>query len=81
MRSRSWAVHDGLVSPEVVPASLNGLVLKREAGVNPGRSRHCDRGVRPQETTGVFALGRCGQALIRESGDLPLDELVVPRAR
>jgi iron complex transport system substrate-binding protein len=43
--------------------------LKSEAGENPARSRHCDRGAIPRDATGAEALGRLGRAVIRESGD------------
>jgi hypothetical protein len=60
----------------VIPSGAFRKGLKREAGGNPARSRHCDRGADPIHATGALALGRCGNALIRESGDLPrLDPL------
>ena len=52
-----------------------GRDVKREAGVNPARSRHCDKGVHCQ---GAFApvtepsgLGRRQRALSFQSGNLP----------
>jgi hypothetical protein len=50
---------------------------KREAGVNPARSRHCDRGANPRHATGELEgvdpsmrTGKVRGASIRESGDL-----------
>ena len=55
--------------------SGGGRNVKREAGANPARSRHCDKGVHCQ---GAFApvtepsgLGRRQRALSFESGNLP----------
>ena len=52
-----------------------GRNVKREAGADPARSRHCDKGVHCQ---GAFApvtepsgLGRRQRALIFQSGNLP----------
>ena len=55
--------------------SCRGRHVKREAGANPARSRHCDKGVHCQ---GAFApvtepsgLGRRQRALSFQSGNLP----------
>jgi len=45
-------------------------VRKGEPGANPGRPRHCERGISFQVPLG-FILGRRKEVVIRESGDLP----------
>lgn len=45
--------------------------VKREPGANPGRSRHCDKGVYLQNVTEALSLGRRRYALIFQPGDLP----------
>ena len=62
------------VRSAVQPLGGGGSV-KREAGVNPARSRHCDKGVHRQgalaPVTGPQGLGRRRWALIFQPGDLP----------
>ena len=69
-------IPDELNRKQQVPsAALRGGKGKREAGADPARSRHCDKGVHCQ---GAFApvtepsgLGRRQRALIFQSGNLP----------
>ena len=69
-------IPDELNRKQQVPsAALRGEKGKREAGADPARSRHCDKGVHCQ---GAFApvtepsgLGRRQRALIFQSGNLP----------
>lgn len=48
---------------------------KREAGVNPARSRHCDKGVRclgaQRRSLEALPLGRRQRAVSFQSGNLP----------
>ena len=67
---------------------------KREAGVNPARSRHCDKGVRclgaQRRSLEALPLGRRQRAVSFQSGNLPAvgtgasapdhEELVVPKS-
>ncbi len=69
-------IPDELNRKQQVPsAALRGGKGKREAGADPARSRHCDKGVHCQ---GAFApvtepsgLGRRQRALSFQSGNLP----------
>ncbi|KJS16484.1 MAG: hypothetical protein VR69_09020 [Peptococcaceae bacterium BRH_c4b] len=45
--------------------------VKREPGVNPGRSGHCKWGVAPNATGSLKAREGGGYAKSHESGDLP----------
>ncbi|EKF48815.1 hypothetical protein H17ap60334_08800 [Thermosipho africanus H17ap60334] len=46
--------------------------LKREAGENPARPRHCNRGRNPQYATGKYSWEGVESRMIRKPGDLPL---------
>ena len=88
-------IPDELNRKQQVPsAALRGGKGKREAGADPARSRHCDKGVRVRvlcaPATGAFAPGRRCRAAIFQSGNLPAvgtgvqtpdhEELVVPKS-
>ena len=78
----------------VPPQALcRGRNVKREAGANPARSRHCDKGVYRQgaaaPVTGTYVPGRRRWMLSFQPGNLPAvgtgaqapdhEELVVPK--